>query len=122
MPRLPVDGKKVIEHRITFGTKERELLHGVAGAYQFNRVATPTVAAISDVSFWITLASLLGLFGIVIMPPGDENVRSWTDAIRYGVTEFREASENEDRVSQLSLLWQFLTPLGVVYTAGTVNA
>ena len=26
MPRLPVDGKRVIEHRISFGTKERQLI------------------------------------------------------------------------------------------------
>ena len=30
MPRLPVDGKKVIEHRITLGGKEREILDSIA--------------------------------------------------------------------------------------------
>ena len=122
MPRLPVDGKKVIEHRITFGVKERQILEGALGAYQFNRVATPIVTAIGDVSFWVTLASLLSFFGIIITPPFDDDVRSWTDAVQLGVNEWRQASENEDRVSQLALLWQFLTPLGVVYTAGQVDA
>jgi len=122
MPRLPVDGKKVIEHRITFGTKERQILEGGLGAYQFNKVATPIVAAITDVSFWITLATLLGFFGIVIAKPFDDDVHSWTDAIQLGITEFRAARADEDIGSQLSLLWQFLTPLGFVYTAGQVDA
>ena len=122
MPRLPVDGKKVIEHRITFGTKERQILEGALGAYQFNRVATPIVTAIGDVSFWITLAGLLSFFGIIITPPFDDDVHSWTDAIQLGVNEFRAARADEDIGSQLSLLWQFLTPLGFVFTAGQVDA
>lgn len=34
MPRLPVDGKKVVEHRITFGTKERELIQDLSTSYR----------------------------------------------------------------------------------------
>lgn len=34
MPRLPVDGKKVIEHRITFGAKERELIQDFSTSYR----------------------------------------------------------------------------------------
>jgi len=58
MPRLPVDGKKVIEHRITFGTKERELLDNVATSYSINKVATPLVALISDISALAFLTSI----------------------------------------------------------------
>ena len=125
MPRLPVDGKKVIEHRITFGVKERQILEGALGAYQFNKVATPIVSAISDVSFWITLSGLLSFFGIIITPPYDDDVHSWTEAIQLGVTQFRAAREEGGLgggFDQLSVLWQFLTPLGVVYTSGQVDA
>ncbi len=50
MPRLPVDGKKVIEHRITFGAKERDLLDQVTLGYQFNKIGSPLVALLSDIS------------------------------------------------------------------------
>ena len=121
MPRLPVDGKKVVEHRITFGSSERRMFDEFASAYQFNRVATPLVAAISDVSFWVTLATLLGFLGIVIEKPYDDDVHSWTEAIQLGVTKFRAAREEEGVGEELSLLWQFLTPLGFVYTSGQVG-
>jgi len=58
MPRLPVDGKKVIEHRITFGTKEREILESAAFGYQFNQISDPIIALISDVSAMTFLTSL----------------------------------------------------------------
>ncbi len=56
MPRLPVDGKKVIEHRITFGTKEREILESFAFSQGFKNVATPTVDLLKDVSGLIAFA------------------------------------------------------------------
>ena len=58
LPRLPVDGKKVIEHRITFGAKERELLDQVTLGYQFNKISTPLVALVSDVSAMAFLTSV----------------------------------------------------------------
>ena len=72
MPRLPVDGKKVVEHRITFGTKERELAEGALAAYQFNRVGTPIVAALSDVSFLVFVGGVLAAYKII-----DEGI--WKD-------------------------------------------
>ena len=38
MPRLPVDGKKVVEHRITFGTKERDLIESFATSERLKAV------------------------------------------------------------------------------------
>ena len=60
MPRLPVDGKKVVEHRVTLGAKERELLGDATTAYTVNRIATPIVAALSDGSFVLLLGALIG--------------------------------------------------------------
>jgi hypothetical protein len=65
VPRLPVDGKKVVEHRISFGTKERELAEGALAAYQFNRVGTPIVAALSDVSFLVFVGGVLAAYKII---------------------------------------------------------
>ena len=38
MPRLPVDGKKVVEHRITLGTFERNMLQDIATSYRVQAV------------------------------------------------------------------------------------
>ena len=38
MPRSPVDGKKVIEYRVTLGGKERQLLDEVTTAYQVKNI------------------------------------------------------------------------------------
>lgn len=61
MPRLPVDGVKVIEHRITLGGKERELLESTLTAYSFRNVATPVITAINDNTTLLLLAGLVGL-------------------------------------------------------------
>jgi hypothetical protein len=39
VPRLPVDGKKVIEHRITLGGVEREALRSLALSYRIESLA-----------------------------------------------------------------------------------
>jgi len=61
MPRLPVDGDKVIEHRITLGTKERELLDGATFAYTANRWLTPILNALGDPVFLLVLVGAVGL-------------------------------------------------------------
>ncbi len=48
MPKPKPD--QVIRHEIVFGRSERELIEGALVAYQVNRIATPTVALLSDVS------------------------------------------------------------------------
>jgi hypothetical protein len=61
MPRLPVDGKKVVEHRITLGTKERDLLDQATFAYSANRWLTPTLQALGDPVFLLVLVGAIGL-------------------------------------------------------------
>jgi hypothetical protein len=38
MQRLPVDGKKVVEHRITLGTFERNMLQDIATSYRVQAI------------------------------------------------------------------------------------
>ena len=45
MPRLPVDGKKVIEYRVTLGAKERELVQDAQWSYTFAQI-TQTIGGI----------------------------------------------------------------------------
>ena len=70
MPRLPVDGKKVVEHRITLGTKERELMGSLAGSVRLISLTgnVPITEIISDPIRVLTMieaiATLLEVFGI----------------------------------------------------------
>ena len=64
MPRLPVDGKKVIEYRMTLGTYERERLDELVTSIQIKNIGTPIVEIMKDVSataiLLIMLSELLG--------------------------------------------------------------
>jgi len=60
MPRKPTE--KVIEHRITLGTYERQVLSDAVTSYNFKNVATPVVSALSDTSFLLFIGGILGLF------------------------------------------------------------
>ena len=62
MPRLPVDGSKVIEHRVTLGGKEREILESAMTAYSFRNVATPIVNTISDKDALVFLGLVIAFF------------------------------------------------------------
>jgi len=57
--RLPVDGKKVIEHRISLGTFERNLLSDFVGTKSFQNAATPIVSLMKDVTGMATLYLIL---------------------------------------------------------------
>jgi hypothetical protein len=96
MPRLPVDGKRVIEHRITFGTKEREMIDSAIAAYQFNKVATPVVAGMSDVSFMVALAGLLALyFPDINIPVDPKDPGVVVDSIQAGIDRGMKRAEEE---------------------------
>ena len=91
MPRLPVDGTKVREIRVTMGTKERELLESAITAFQFNRISTPIVAGMSDVSFMVVVGSILtAFFPQIVIPTGVEQVGEIIEAIVNGIKQARE--------------------------------
>ncbi len=60
MPRKPTND--VIEHRITLGNYERQLVSDVAGSYQFNKIANPIISLISDATAMTLIIFTLGLF------------------------------------------------------------
>ena len=98
MPRLPVDGKKVIEHRITFGTKERELLDSLTTTMAFKNVATPTVSLLKDVTGMIIFVGLLNeFFGLNIELAGVTDVDELMSAIK---TAFEEAKTLRDELRE----------------------
>ena len=89
MPRLPVDGKKVIEHRITIGTKERQLVEELVNAQAFNKIAEPIVAGLSDVSFMLTVGAIMAIwFPSIVLPDiMDATTDKVVEAIDKGVQE-----------------------------------
>lgn len=58
MPRLPVDGKKVVEHRITLGTKERDLLQDLSTSYRIKSIAPSVATALTDATALYALATI----------------------------------------------------------------
>ncbi len=86
MPRLPVDGKKVVEHRITLGTKERDLLQDLSTSYRIGQVAGPTVDLLKDASALYALAVVYEMITgqdlpLVITP--EEAGAFWYDFYTY---------------------------------------
>jgi len=80
--RLPVDGKKVIEHRISLGTFERNMLSDFVATRSFQNVATPIINLMKDVTGMATLYVILNFMfpnwslGINFdeVPEGDEGL------------------------------------------------
>ncbi len=70
MPRLPVDGKKVIEHRISLGSFERERLDTITAGWTFGRVMDPVIGLISNPYAIASMVGLLEALGIL-------NIRGW---------------------------------------------
>ena len=66
---------QVIRHEIGLTRDTKELVEGVVGAYQFNRVSTPVVAALSDVSFLVFLGSVLAAWKIIDKETWDSMIR-----------------------------------------------
>ena len=93
MPRLPVDGKKVIEHRITFGTKERDLIQQVSNTYRIGQVAGPTVEILKDATALYALAVVFEVLTgqelpFVITP--EEAGNFWFELYAYNKTNRAE--------------------------------
>jgi len=81
----------VREMRVTLGTKERELLESAIVAFQFNRVATPIVAGVSDVSFMVVVGTILtAFFPQIVIPAGVEQIDEIIEAIIKGIQQARE--------------------------------
>ena len=121
MPRLPVDGKRVIEHRITLGGKERELLADLTTSYRIDAISgndsivevlgdgTKVIAALG------TLGALLELLGIT-------DIFDFDDALKGEVMEVKEkvkdkAKEKATDPAFLESLFK-LTPFGAPWAVG----
>jgi len=110
-----VDGVKVIEHRITLGGKERQMLESTLTAYSFRNVATPVVTAINDNTTLLLLAGLVGLaIPTHLLPEG------W-EAVTEGMTidEVKDWLEIQNFAGAMAgaAVGSYLGPVGAVIGA-----
>lgn len=91
MPRLPVDGEKVIEYRISLSGVEREQLENLVMGITANRVLTPIVTLLNDPTGLLALAGLLEALGIIDIMAW---VRSnpWAEGVIEGIESGAYAS------------------------------
>jgi hypothetical protein len=61
---------QVIEYRISLQDKLNEQVDGVIAAYQINKVATPLVALLSDVSAMLVITGILEATGVIDVDKG----------------------------------------------------
>tara|TARA_R100001463_G_C3542616_1_gene222482 strand:+ start:1624 stop:2058 length:435 start_codon:yes stop_codon:yes gene_type:complete len=103
MPRLPVDGKKVIEHRYTLGQYERDQLDTLITGITVRNVATPTVALLNDVTGLIALTAIAEALGFIDLAglakkaggAGEAWIISVTDGVFNSVSEALDDLQNK---------------------------
>lgn len=61
---------QIIRHEIVMGRTEREMLETVIAGVTFNKVATPTVALLSDVSALSAIILILEATGVIDLDKG----------------------------------------------------
>ncbi len=90
MPRLPVDGKKVVEYRLTLGTYERERLDSLITSLQVKNIGEPIVSIMKDVSATATLLIILSeVFGFKFEIP--EIVDDAGDLVKAFIEQGRQS-------------------------------
>jgi hypothetical protein len=89
MPRLPVDGKKVIEHRITLGTKERELLQDMTTSYRIDAISgnDSIIEVLGDFG---KLTAVLASIGGILEVLGITDVFDFDDTIKAEVLGIKD--------------------------------
>lgn len=121
MPRLPVDGNKVIEHRITFGSKERMLIEDLATSYRIDAISgnDSVVEVLADGG---KVIGALGTIGAILELLGITDVFDFDDALRAKVDQVKDRVK--DRVKEkgtdpafLAELFK-LTPFGAPFAVG----
>tara|TARA_R110000751_G_scaffold23201_1_gene64534 strand:+ start:230 stop:625 length:396 start_codon:yes stop_codon:yes gene_type:complete len=98
--RLPVDGKKVQEFRITLGTFERDRLDTLISSLAFKNVATPTISLLNDATGMIAIVAIIDqLFGYQILQQGTETLED----LIFDIKSFNERrKENRDATGNIS--------------------
>tara|TARA_R100000808_G_C2149777_1_gene158294 strand:+ start:426 stop:806 length:381 start_codon:yes stop_codon:yes gene_type:complete len=116
MPRLPVDGNKVVEHRITFGTKERELIADLSTSYRISSLRIPETLEFLDdpedvIQLMYSIATIAEILGIETGLPTVADIPAVVDWFTNRDLLGQQTSESGNP-SILTLLTDFLTGSG----------
>ena len=118
MPRLPVDGKKVVEHRITFGTKERDLLQDISTSYRIQAIDPEAMMKILEdplrvIQIGYGLATAIEMLGFETGLPTIADLADWKQERKAKLEETKASVESGDRsIAQIAI------DIGNVLTAG----
>jgi len=98
MPRLPVDGKKVIEHRYTLGQYEREQLDTLITGITVRNVGTPITNVMGNPFAILSLVALAEAFGLIdltgVIKRLGEAFQQWVKDTKDGAFETPQAAED----------------------------
>lgn len=114
--RLPVDGKKVQEFRITLGTFERDRLDTLITGLTVKNVANPFVALISDVS------ALTFLFTAYMTYIYGEPVTNFIGDEYDNVSEIIKTINEIENAKEIGILTvKNAVPFGLGYLPGLIS-
>ena len=113
---------QVIEYRISLQDKLNEQVDSVIAAYQINKIGTPLVALLSDVSAMAIIAGILETLGIINIIPDDlikqikEGIYEEFEPAMEAIDSAFDIGEAELRrqvaTSPIVKLWVFLNTSG----------
>lgn len=97
MPRLPVDGKKVIEHRITLGGVEREALRSIALSYRIESLAGED-GVLNELGSVDNVIGKLAVVGFLLELLGITDIFDFDDEAKSKATEIlSRIKQNEEQ-------------------------
>jgi hypothetical protein len=89
VPRLPVDGKKVIEHRITLGGIEREALKSLATSARITSIAGED-GLVNELQYGEELIAKLATIGFLLELLGVTDVFDFDDDAKAKAMEIKQ--------------------------------
>ena len=114
--RLPVDGKKVQEFRITLGTFERDRLDTLITGLTVKNVTNPLVALISDIS------ALTFLFTAYMTYVYGEPVTNFIADKYDNISELYKTINEIENAKEIGILTvKNATPFGLGYLPGIIS-
>lgn len=117
MPRLPVDGKKVIEHRITLGGVERESLKSLARSYRIQSLVGDD-GLVSELEYGEELIGKLAAIGFLLELVGITDIFDFDDNAKAKAIEIKQKVENN---VQEAIVRNEVEGIGVAKILGNLN-
>lgn len=116
MPRLPVDGKKVVEHRITFGTKERELIGDLSTSFRIQSLKVPEMLEFLDdpedvIQLMYSIATIAEILGVETGLPTVGDIPAVVEWFQTRDITGAQVSQSGGQ-TLISLITDFLTASG----------